>query len=532
MTVPASQLFEFLEQHRNCAIERSEVYSTVFGNLRRGLRSIAFRLAEGAEGDAQSVADRIRLMLSEWLTVPVPFDGAVLESVLSLGDVQAVETRWGRDVRMAYEAAFAAARAMQNSENPMRAHLYETIQRLRTDSRTWRIYCHKRARAHFESIFQGAPLPQVCFLHSVRDYRDAIPFDVLVKVGPLRSRGWGSAPDAILSAPRFETLMQIVWSGCADEDGFGYDPVAPPTGGVPRQGSPRALGETPQWTRRATRIGYDEGDQTGMPADVDELRLFSEVARSRALRRATLVEIDEGHGILYPPQSQVPSFDQRETTETPLAFRLPGETLSEGMYIVQPLLADADLGGLHAADGYYSRIWKEYLRKELTRNAADLVRQLRAAGLDLLHLLSRVKDWCRPPSTVIHAPQQRKHFEILIKALGIDNETPRPSHAYHLEWWQSAWNEIAHSRGEAIQTGLQEHEIVNEELLAALAGLLPEIRRAGAAQSGFQIEIPTGKSLRGFVRFHFVRSIEEGFLVPDSILRTICDLDTIEQWRD
>jgi len=45
-------------------------------------------------------------------------------------------------------------------------------------------------------------------------------------VGPLRSKGWGSAPDAILSAPRFARLIQIVWSGCGDEEDFGYDPVA------------------------------------------------------------------------------------------------------------------------------------------------------------------------------------------------------------------------------------------------------------------------------------------------------------------
>jgi len=58
------------------------------------------------------------------------------------------------------------------------------------------------------------------------------PFEVLIKMGPLRSKGWGSAPDAIVSAPRFGTLVQIVWAGCADEDDFGYDPVAARVGNV------------------------------------------------------------------------------------------------------------------------------------------------------------------------------------------------------------------------------------------------------------------------------------------------------------
>lgn len=532
MTVSASQVFDFLERHRGCMIERREVYSAVFGGLRRSLRSIAVRIGEADEGETGAIADRLRLILSEWLTTPILFDGALLEALVSLGDAEAVETRWGCDVRAAYEAACAAALTIQSIENPMRAHLSETLRELTAAGRSWRIYCHKRARTHFESLSKDASLFQDCFLHSIKDYRDAVPFDVLVKVGPLRSRGWSAAPDAIISAPRFTTMIQVVWSGCADEDGFGYDPVAPSVSSTSPRASVHASGETMQWTRRAVQVGDRAEGQTDENDSLDELRLFSEVPRGQAFRRATLVEIDEGHGILYPPQLQVASFDTTALTESPLGFRLPGETLLEGMFVVRPILADSDLGGLHATDGYYSRIWKEHLRNELARNAQELVHRLRTDGLNLLHILPRVKDWCRPPSTVIHAPQQRKHFEILIKALGIDNETQAPAHPHRREWWHSAWTEIAHSRGEAIQTGLQEHEIVNEELFAVLAALLPEIRRAAAGQSGFQIQIPAGKSLRGVVRFHFVRSIEEGFIVPENILGTICDLDTIEQWRD
>lgn len=98
-------------------------------------------------------------------------------------------------------------------------------------------------------------------------------------------------------------------------------------------------------------------------------------------------------------------------------------------------------------------------------------------------------------------------------------------------WWQYAWNEIGRSRGEAIQTGIQEHEIVDEQLFAILTELLPEIRSNAAAHEPFQIEIPSGRPLAGAVRFYPVRNIEEGFLVPDAVLKTVCDLDTIEQWR-
>ncbi len=507
------------------------MYSTIFGSLRRSLRSIAVRLSEADEEPMLEIAHKLRVYLCEWLTAPIRFDETMLDAVSVLGDAATVETKWGHDVRLAYDIAREAAVAIQNTTNPIRERLYEIIRHLKTEESSWRIYCHRRARAHFESIFQGELLPADCFLHSVRDYRETVPFDVLIKVGPLRSRGWGSAPDALLSSPRFRLLIQIVWSGCADEEDFGYDPIAQPAPGTTPDYSHRGVGGPTSWTRQVTRIGSDESEQRDVFNEIDELKFFYEASRPGALRRAILVEIDEDHGILYPPHSQVASFDPMANAESPLDRRQPGETLSEGMLLLRPILADPDLGGLHAKGGYYSRIWKERLSSELKRNATDLVRRLREAGIDLQWVHGSVRHWCRPPSTVIHAPQLRKHFEILIKVLGIDHEIQTPAHMRHLEWWQYAWAEIARSRGEAIQAGLQEHEILNEELFAVLGELLPEIRRKAEAQHAFEIEIPRGRSLQGTVLFYFVQSIEESFLAPDNVLGTVCDLETIEQWR-
>ena len=78
---------------------------------------------------------------------------------------------------------------------------------------------------------------------------------------------------------------------------------------------------------------------------------------------------------------------------------------------------------------------------------------------------------------------------------------------------------------------MQEHEILDEQLFVILNDLLPEIRRRAAAEAIFELEIPDGRDLTGAVRFYKVRSIEDGFLVPDTMLKVICDLDTVEQWR-
>jgi hypothetical protein len=533
VTVTASEVFAFLDRHRTGEIERHVISSAYFGVLRRSTRAIATKLSEGDDDDGRDLCERLRVLLSEWLTVPVPFDQAITASLQFLGDPQAVETRWGREFRAEYETALEAAEIVALDDNPVRVRIRTLIREVRAQGQTFRIYCHRRARTHFESIVTAPddlPLAPECFLSSVVEYREAPPFDVLIKVGPLRSRGWGSAPDALLNAPRFARLVQVVWIGCADEEDFGFDPVAAPAPAVGGGADQVAAGLRATWTTQIVSIGDDPHDATGA-GSIDELKLFQRQGSGAEMRRATLIQIDDEHGILYPPQSQVASFDAATPGEASIGYRLPGETLGEGMFVLWAFLGDADLGGLQAGDGHYSRIWKERLRDELRRDAAGLVRRLSEAGIALQHLSSRVRRWWRPPSTVIHAPQQRRHFEILVSVLGIDHDATASSSVRRRPWWQYAWNEIGQSRGEAIQTGMQEHEIVDEQLFAILVELLPEIRSNAAAHEPFQIEIPPGRPLAGAVRFYPVRNIEEGFLVPDTVLKTVCDLDTIEQWR-
>ena len=211
MPVTASQVFEFLERQEACTVERHEFALAAFGTLRRSLRHIVLKLRESDAPEALEVSDHLRGVLSEWLTVPVPFDRSMLDAVVcQLGGAEAVQARWGSDIRTLYDTAVYAAEDLTSLENPIREELRAVIRDLLSQGRTFRIYCHRRARSHFESllVLSGElPIPENAFLHSVREYRETKPFDVLIKVGPLRTRGWGSAPDALLTAPRFGTLV-------------------------------------------------------------------------------------------------------------------------------------------------------------------------------------------------------------------------------------------------------------------------------------------------------------------------------------
>ncbi|MGA3267417.1 MAG: hypothetical protein ABSE16_11405 [Verrucomicrobiota bacterium] len=496
------------------------------------------QLRDCDEQDAQELSSQIRMFLSEWLTVPVPFDGGIHQAVETLGSPVAVEARWGSAFRVSYESALEAAARLPKCENPLRQKLLAVFRDLRSRGRSLKIFCHRRARPHFESILPaGEPLfGDDCFLHSVRDYRDSDVFDVLVKVGPLRSRGWGAAPDALLTAPRFTTIVQAVWSGCGDEPDFGYDPTSPPASPSGLETQPRQTraqsANRVQWNKLVTHSGDAPSGPSSAEPDSDELQLFRDLNQPREKRHATLLQIDDEEGILYPPHAQVLSFNPSEEGRDPLDRRVPGETLLEGMYLIRTVVGDVETDGPQSAEGRYAPTWKAKLNAAYRQYPNAFASRLLLAGLYLMNMHACIKHWCRPTTTVIHAPQKMAHFKILIEVLGINFEQGTPRAAYGVPWWQYAWNEIRRTRGEAIQSGLHEQEIIEAQALTILRELLPEIQSKATQGSGFHLPIPAGKELNGAFLFNRVSAIEEGFLAPDTELKVVCDLHSIEQWRD
>ena len=537
MRATASDVFAFLAGAKTFAVERHEISSTAFGALRRSVRAIVVQLREGGDPEAVEISDRLRSHLSEWLTVPVQFDGAILQALRGFGSPNDVGARWGRDIRLDFEDALHRAEELQRIENPVRTALRKVIRDLQIVDRNFKIYCHRTALIHFNSL--GAATSDISltsdrFLHSVREYRDSDIFDALIKVGPLRSWGWGSAPDAIKSAPRFSTLVQVVWAGCGDEPGFGFDPVSSQAevlvaGAAPVSGE-EALVSRVSWTPRVTRSGDLESAENES-IDQDDFQIFGRLNPMGAKRRAILVQIGSQHGILYPLHTHVLSFDPVLVTRAPIWRRLPGEELAKGMFVARRLLSDVDLGDQQVEHDHYSQIWKSRLDEERHRDLDSLINRLRIAGLNLACLPADIRNWCVASTTVIHAPHRSKHFEVLIQVLGVGSDARDEQHARSYPWWRRAWDEIRRSRGEAIQAGLHGQEILDDQLLITLSNLLPEIRRHAACEDGFSFTIPAGHPVQGCVMFNKVTEIEEGFLAPDTELKVVRDLSTIEQWR-
>ncbi len=531
----ASEIFDFLEQHETCAIERHEVHSEDFAALRRDLRQVILRLHDADEDEAFDVSRRLRALLSEWLTVPVPFDQTILNAITSvLGEADTVQARWGSDVRSFYDHARCAAELLSRNESVLRTELRAIIRRLQAQGQTFKIYCHRRARGHFESLFntaEDAPLPGDTFLHSPSDYRNAWPFDVLLKVGPMRVRGWGAAPDALLTAPRFATLVQVVWTGCSDDPDFGFDPVASPASAAERgEAVTRYHGDScVRWVTRVMRSGDSRMSDVLGEQEFEELRLFGEMEKGQDKRPAVLVEMEGGQGIFYPPHSRILSFDPDPASPEPVDRRIPGETLREGMFVVIPVIEEVDLGGVRAEHGQYSQLWKARLKEMFDRDPG-LPGRLKAAGLNLVDLGAAIRHWCSPPTTVIHAPQRLRHFKILLEVIGMGGD--EGAREGSPPFWQLAWNEIRRSRGEAIQAGVQGQVIVEDQLLTILRKCYHDILEKAGKGEGFNLAIPTAYGIHGAFIFLRVCSIESGFNVPGGSLKVVTDLETIDQWRD
>lgn len=537
MTVPVSILFDFIDSQSSFEIERHVVESTAFGDLRRSLRLLIIEFCEIEQPETIEIAGQLRSVLFELLTVPVIFDDSIIQVLQIMGDSQAIEARWGTSIRDLYERAFQSSEELKNFENPVRVKLKDIIKDLIEIEMEFRIFCHKRARKYFESLSdspEGINLPDKVFIHSLAEYREVEPFPALLKVGPLRSRGWGAIPDAVVTAPRFSSLVQVVWSGCRDEQGFGFDPVSTQyslqinneqNNEIDTYSNPYLQFN---WDVRETKIRDNTVGVFDEVGDGDEFEEIRGLTEDEKEQRAMLIQVINSRGFLFNHKSRILSYDLNDKQD-PIGYRIPGETLEEEMYIIISSVKDIDQLEHSADPGYFSSRWKDILKARYFNDVVTLENALWDNGLELLNLRSRIEFWCTPSTNVIHAPREMNHFRILIEVLGLDFE-PREQANMQRPWWEYAWDEIRRSRGEAIQIAHLEQHSLENHILSALYLLKGEIE-SRLHEASFELQIPHGQPINGLFEFYKILGIEEGYQVPKEDLKKLYELKRIDQWR-
>lgn len=539
--VSATQIFESLASNGTVYAERHEVVSGLFSNLRRSLRNMARIYHDADDLEANEALSYVQRNISEWLTVPVAFDEAFFERLKLLGMPELIGRRWGAEMAYQYRAALDAAQRLTGMVNPLAALVGERIRLLQVNHIDFRVFCHRAAVPAFNDVIAasgGYSLSSAEFLHSWRDYRECAPFEILIKIGPLRAHGWGAVPDAISTAPRFKRLLQFVWSGCNDEPEFGYDPVTSSAISTARLSRDEVSSSASQlfplsWKKIVHRSEQATDVMLEPLPDEDEFQMFREFREinARENRQAILIQINEEHGILIPPLARVLCFEPRRPDEQCIGYRIAGDSLTEGSFMIRSTLQGEGGETLKAQHGRFSQIWKSRLRKRLQEDPVHLIRELNAAGLDLTRLDSALHHWTKPPTTVIHAPQQKRHFEILVRVLEANFAPVAPAHFRGKPLWIFAWQEICNSRGEAIHAGVINHAQEEERLVEVLLALVSDIRNRAVGGSSFTLPLPDSCAIAGIAFFDRVVAIEDGFRGPDQKFRVVQELSEVEQWR-
>lgn len=478
---------------------------------------------------------RLQRQLAEWLTTPCSFQGDSADELIAcLGELERLCASWGNEVRGHIETAVLAASLMAASETALQLETRGIIRALVAQNRDFRILCHRTARRHFQECLpqdERGLLGGRHFLHTAREYRDSSPFDVLLKVGPLRSEGWGSSPSAIMSAPRFHELVQIVWHSTSDDPRFGLDPVLGAMDATNQSGIARPDLELPgaiRWDLTVRPCGEEVGSEPTDEADgLDDLGLLSIVERDalQSYRSAVLVILGGSRGVLYPPGAFVLVFDPAAAGERRIGERQVSDDVGRGVFLVWPRIQEDAASEQAGANGRFQEAWRSRLSAELARDLGGFARRLREAGLNLAYPEAAARHWAKPPSTVIHAPKKRRHFDILMKVLGIpqvDGDTRS---------WSEGWREVRRSRGEAIQAGMQEHARLMERCIQVLRAGGDLITAADRGSSEFGLKFNGEAGLYGTVHFLRIEAIEDGYRAPDGELRQIQDLDDTVRWR-
>jgi hypothetical protein len=516
MTPLASRIFDLSARRSECLIVRHEFEDPTFEDFRAALRELVKLL--GADSNWADVAEPLRHLLMSALTRPQRYLEMDVDALRALRDPQAVSERWGRDAQCVYLRAAAAYERLALSENPLRLFLEAELNRLVAVGRRVRIHCPRRdVKAYQDLASMRAPDDgRLGFIHSARDYREADPFDVLIKVGPLKAEGYSSLPPGVLTAPRFDRVLQFVWGGLRDDPGVWIDPVLAATS------SKQCL---PRW--RTLEVIHGDRTPTELPGDGrDDLVLVDRRAVGDRIQ-AVRIELSQGCALLRPPRAQLFVIDRADGTPA----RVEARIAAEYGYVALPRLNDAEFVVAQAARGHYAPLWKSRLGSLSKSARRTLIQELRLAGVDLVGLPACLREWARSATSVIHAPMKAAHFQALIRCLGIEHDSvtyPRPPAT---QWWRLAWREVKHSRSAAIDAGLHEHELLADEILTALEEAQSMLRSRVASGSMFTLRLPEERGLDGVIDCYPVEYVEFGYRAPDPVVRSVLSSSQADEWR-
>ncbi|WP_427312111.1 hypothetical protein [Cupriavidus sp. H39] len=507
--------------------------SALFSAIRRHMR-VLFSTMYRQEGDAheneQALALRFEMM--KWLTSPLMPDQGMFQRC-GLDDDRRVRQQWGVEASQAVLLLrdlidrYAKEGSVLNSEF---LRLIVDLAGELAEDRV-RICCHTKERDLFRDLLNGlCELDDYAFICNLSEYRSNLPFNTLIRFGPLRTSGMAKLPEAVIASPLYRRIVRFVWSGLSDEEGFSADPVLSAHNYL-------ASMDTVRLPAIARPVIWGHSADTEAPAvmeEADDVAFYSDTVRPPAASvRCVMVELPGEYGVLLRPGAHLLIYSPRSEGPRPIGYRTLGEVEPGDYLLVHD--ADANLGevSVDAASAPLASLWKKALRDLYERDARHCVQKMKRAGIELQDLHRAVESWTAMHGTVIRAPRRRDHFRALLTQV-LDPEliASRMESGVRVPGWRRAWVEVESSRASAIRHGVVENAIVNEVLVTELSREVDDDFRAMISGSvAYRHRLSAASGLVGSVLFRPVIALSTDFAAPADTFGKPLRLPVIEQYR-
>lgn len=477
--------------------------------------------------------DRVLLSLNEY------DEGSIVGPLARLGTTASVAAQWGDNTAHQFRQAVDAGVRLIEGPNYLRSQVRELLEgSLAENHADVRMFCHRADRpdeGFLESV--GSCTSSFDLLHTLPEYARSEPFDVLLKVGPLRAMGRGKLPDAVLIAPKFAHLIQVVLAGVSDETDYPYEPIDrnrsrwSEIAGPPEGRSRMVLSSGLEWVRETIRIG----DSDMGAIDIDDRQLFASQPYNDSpdteLCDAVLLALGDDLAVLLPQQADEMVWSPDLVDGQAVAMRSLSGQVHPGMWWVRREVSAPELSLLKARDGQRSKRWKLVLAAILGNRPVPLEQTLRRHGISVQDLQTRMREWCKSAGTVIAAPQSRSDFAILMNVLEPWVDDPQGVGVPSRRWVSEAWSEVARSRSAATTTGMVEHDLVDQELLVLLNATLTRSDAGMSKAPPIRVNMEAGGLLEGYVDLYPIQAVERGYACLRSRVRQIITLEEAAQWQ-
>lgn len=518
-------------------IERVEVRMSGVSEYLLSLGTLIRQIQE-ADADDPSL-DALWVTRSRFLYSVREFHRASLIGALeALGGKKMVGQKWGDAAAREWESAHSAGLALSGGTSALREefgqrvrlHEYERSQRVK-------IFCHRAHAPDFDVDTVPRSIYPLHLVHSLAEYRKVDMFDVLFKVGPLHNRGLGQLPDAILIAPKFNRLVQCVWAGTHDVRDY---PLQPLTSAVPRwdggigggvQEVHLSLSNGIVWKRETEWVGTSISVDVGPEEDLGPIHdgpLREEAADNCD---AILVSLGGGFAVLLAPGGRELTYSESSVSGCRAGLRSLLDSGEVGLWWARQSVTAPDLAALTANEGMRSLDWKHRLECVLQEAPLVLEQCLRDKGVGIEDLQARMQEWCKIGRSVITAPKTRSNFMALLRAIQPWDHDMFTTAKDKTRWINEAWLEVSRSRSAAINTGVVEHELIDEELVSILeSGLEPSMLHRPQVPP-FILYMEPGTPLDGHVDLYPILAVDAGYSCPRSKLRHLMTLEEAAKWQ-